>query len=95
MRMENGMGKMEEGLRLAAEAASDKGEIQVITARMFTTINQIASGAQNLSSRVDSITGSADTARKALDEATHSAERTGSGAIKLDKLVGQFRVSGV
>ena len=94
-RMESGMGKMEEGLQLAAEAASDKGEIQEITGRMFTTINQIAAGAQTLSSRVGSITGSADTARKALDEATHSAERTGTGAMKLDKLVGQFRVSGV
>ncbi|HEY1181652.1 MAG TPA: methyl-accepting chemotaxis protein, partial [Rhodocyclaceae bacterium] len=94
-RMESGMGKMEEGLRLAAEAASDKGEIQAITGRMFTTINQIAVGAQSLNARVASITGSADTARKALDEATHSAERTGTGAMKLDKLVGQFRVSGV
>ena len=94
-RMESGMGQMEEGLKLAAEAAADKGEIQDITGRMFTTINQIAAGAQNLNSRVASITGSADTARKALDEATHSAERTGAGAQKLDKLVGQFRVSGV
>ena len=94
-RMESGMGQMEEGLKLAAEAASDKGEIQEITGRMFTTINQIASGAQGLNSRVVSITGSADTARKALDNASHSAERTGTGAMKLDKLVGQFRVSGV
>lgn len=94
-RMDSGMSKMEEGLRLAAEAASDKGEIQAITGRMFVTINQIASGAQNLSSRVSSITVSADTARKALDDAAHSAGRTGAGAIKLDKLVGQFRVSGV
>ncbi|HWV16952.1 MAG TPA: methyl-accepting chemotaxis protein [Rhodocyclaceae bacterium] len=94
-RMDNGMSKMEEGLRLAAEAASDKGEIQDITGRMFVTINHIASGAQNLSSRVSSITVSADTARKALDDASHSAGRTGAGAIKLDKLVGQFRVSGV
>jgi methyl-accepting chemotaxis protein len=94
-RMENGMSQMEEGLKLAADAAQDKGEIQEITGRMFTTINQIAAGAQSLSTRVSSITGSADTARKALDEATHSAERTGTGAMKLDKLVGQFRVSGV
>src|SRR5690606_32425936 len=75
-RMDNGMSKMEEGLRLAAEAASDKGEIQAITGRMFVTIKQIASGAQNLSARVSSITVSADTARKALDDATHSAGRT-------------------
>lgn len=94
-RMENGMGQMEEGLKLAAEAASDKGEIQEITGRMFTTINQIADGAHALNSHVGSMTGSADTARKALDEATHSAERTGSGAQKLDKLVAQFKVSGV
>ena len=94
-RMDNGMSKMEEGLRLAAEAASDKGEIQDLTGRMFTTISQIASGAQTLSTRVSSITVSADTARKALDDASHSAGRTGAGAMKLDKLVGQFRVSGV
>ncbi|HTJ96196.1 MAG TPA: methyl-accepting chemotaxis protein, partial [Rhodocyclaceae bacterium] len=93
-RMEHGMGQMEEGLKLAADAASDKGEIQAITGRMFATINQIAVGAQSLNQRVGSITGSADTARKALEDASHSAERTGTGAVKLDKLVGQFRVSG-
>ncbi|HTH93742.1 MAG TPA: methyl-accepting chemotaxis protein [Rhodocyclaceae bacterium] len=94
-RMENGMEQMEEGLRLAAEAAQDKGEIQTITGRMFTTINQIADGANNLSTRVSSITGTADTARKALNDATRSAKRTGAGANRLDKLVGQFRVSGL
>ncbi len=94
-RMENGMGQMEEGLKLAAEAASDKGEIQEITGRMFTTINQIADGAHALNSHVSSMTGSADIARKALDDASRSAERTGSGAQKLDKLVAQFKVSGV
>src|SRR5690606_20931328 len=61
-RMESGMGKMEEGLKLAAEAASDKGEIQEITSRMFATINQIAAGANELNSRVASITSSAASA---------------------------------
>lgn len=94
-RMQNGMGQMEEGLRLAADTAADKREMQDITERMFATINQIAAGAQNLNTRVASITDSADMARKALEQAAHSSELTGSGAMKLDKLVGQFSVSGV
>ncbi|RTL54437.1 MAG: methyl-accepting chemotaxis protein [Rhodocyclaceae bacterium] len=92
-RMETGMVQMEEGLKLAAESASDKGEMQAITERMFGTIGQIAEGANALSSRVATITGSADRVRTALGEAARSAEKTGAGAAKLDQLVGQFQVS--
>lgn len=92
-RMENGIREMEEGMRLATETASDKGEMQAITERMFTTIDQIAVGAQTLSSRVVTITDSAAGVRVALGEAGRSAEKTGAGAMKLDQLVGQFQVS--
>ncbi|HEY6898666.1 MAG TPA: methyl-accepting chemotaxis protein [Rhodocyclaceae bacterium] len=92
-RMETGMSQMEEGLQLATESASDKGEMQAITERMFTTIGQIAQGAHALNSRVENITGAADRVRLALDEAARSAEKTGAGAVKLDQLVGQFQVS--
>lgn len=92
-RMENGMSQMEEGLKLAAESASDKGEMQTITERMFATIDQIAAGAHALNSRVSNITTAADSVRSAITEAGRSAEKTGTGAAKLDKLVGQFQVS--
>jgi methyl-accepting chemotaxis protein len=92
-RMENGMGQMEEGLRLAAETASDKGEMQAITERMFATIDQIAAGAHHLSSRLSHISSAADSVRNALGEAGRSAEKTSAGAVKLDQLVGQFQVS--
>jgi len=92
-RMETGMSQMEEGLKLAAESASDKGEMQTITERMFTTIDQIAAGAHALNSRVSNITTAADSVRSAITEAGRSAEKTGTGAAKLDKLVGQFQVS--
>ena len=92
-RMETGMGQMEEGLQLAAATASDKGEMQAITERMFATIDQIAVGAHGLNSRVANMTATADSARTALSEATRSAEKTSAGAAKLDTLVGQFQVS--
>jgi len=92
-RMETGMVQMEEGLKLATESASDKGEMQAITERMFTTIDQIAAGAHALNSRVAHITTSADSVRTAITEAARSAEKTGAGAAKLDTLVGQFQVS--
>ncbi|HEX5392365.1 MAG TPA: methyl-accepting chemotaxis protein [Rhodocyclaceae bacterium] len=94
-RMESGMGQMEEGLRLAAETASDKGEMQEITERMFITIDQIAAGAHQLSSRLSEVSTSADTVRGALGKAGRSAEKTGASASKLDQLVGQFQVSAV
>ncbi|GAB2181062.1 methyl-accepting chemotaxis protein [Denitratisoma sp. agr-D3] len=92
-RMETGMSQMEEGLQLAAETASDKGEMKAITERMFVTIDQIAAGAHALNSRVANITTAADSVRSAITEAGRSAEKTGTGAAKLDKLVGQFQVS--
>lgn len=92
-RMESGMSQMEEGLRLAAETASDKGEMQEITERMFVTIDQIAAGAHELSSRLSEVSTSADTVRGALTKAGRSAEKTGASAGKLDQLVGQFQVS--
>jgi methyl-accepting chemotaxis protein len=94
-RMESGIQEMEEGLRLATETASDKGEMQAITERMFATIEHIAVGAQTLSTRVVTISDSADGVRTALSEAGRSAEKTGVGAIRLDQLVGQFQVSAI
>ena len=92
-RMEIGMGQMEEGLKLATESASDKGEMQAITERMFTTIDQIATGAHALNSQVANISSAADSVRSAITTAGRSAEKTGAGAAKLDTLVGQFQVS--
>jgi len=92
-RMEIGMGQMEEGLKLATESASDKGEMQAITERMFVTIDQIATGAHALNSQVANISSAADSVRSAITTAGRSAEKTGAGAAKLDTLVGQFQVS--
>jgi len=92
-RMEIGMGQMEEGLKLATESASDKGEMQAITERMFTTIDQIATGAHALNSQVANISSAADSVRSAITTAGRSAEKTGAGAAKLDTLVGQFQIS--
>jgi methyl-accepting chemotaxis protein len=92
-RMESGMSQMEEGVRLAAETAADRGEMQGITERMFSAIEQIATDAHALSRQVSSITGSADAVRTALTAAGRSAQVTEASAAKLNLLVGQFQVA--
>jgi methyl-accepting chemotaxis protein len=87
------MSQMEEGVRLAAETAADRGEMQGITERMFSAIEQIATDAHALSRQVSSITGSADAVRTALTAAGRSAQVTEASAAKLNLLVGQFQVA--
>jgi len=92
-RMEGGMTQMEEGLKLAADVATDRREMQEIVQRMFVAIDQIAAGAHASSGLLASIATSAEQMRGAIGESGRSAERTSLAAAKLDQLVGQFQVS--
>lgn len=93
--MENGTTMMEEGLKLATEVATDKQEMQDIVERMFATIDQIAAGVQANAGRVGTMARSAEAMREAMVQSQRSAEQTSSAAGNLDKLIGQFKVSGV
>lgn len=91
--MERGMGDMEDGLRLAAAAASDKREIDDVLERLFVTISQIASSTHAYGERVEAISSAALAMREATLASARSAELTGFAAGKLEQTMGQFRVS--
>ena len=92
-RMEDGMGRIETGLRVAADAVADKGEMQVISRQMVETITQIAAGTEHLSTQIGAIRGSADAVREALALAGKRASQSTSSSNKLARAVGQFEVS--
>jgi methyl-accepting chemotaxis protein len=91
--METGMAEMEEGLRLATDAASDKREVEEVVERLFVTISQIASSTHAYGDRVESMAGAAQTMRDATLAAGRSAELTGFAAGKLEQTMAQFKVS--
>jgi len=91
--METGMTDMEDGLRLAAEAASDKREIEEVVERLFVTISQIASSTHAYGDRVEAISSAALAMREATLASARSAELTGFAAGKLEQTMGQFKVS--
>ncbi|MFT4172939.1 MAG: methyl-accepting chemotaxis protein [Rhodocyclaceae bacterium] len=91
--METGMNDLEEGLQLAASAATDKQDVQHILQRLFSTIDELSHAAQSNGGRVEDIARFADRVRSAVDEASQGAQLTGNAARALGKLVGQFKVS--
>ncbi|WP_412480673.1 methyl-accepting chemotaxis protein [Azonexus sp. IMCC34839] len=91
--MESGMNEMEEGLRLATEAASDKREIEEVVERLFVTINQIASSTHASGDRVGSIANAVQAMREATLASVRSAELTGFAAGKLEQTMSQFKVA--
>ena len=91
--MDSGMDELEEGLKLAMDAASDKKEVQDILERLFATIDELAAATRTNGNRIESMAESADSVRTAIQEAHRSAEQTGGAAQALNRLMGQFKVS--
>ncbi|MBS0356062.1 MAG: methyl-accepting chemotaxis protein [Proteobacteria bacterium] len=91
--MESGMSEMEEGLRLATAASTDKREIEAVVERLFITINQIAAATHAYGDRVESISSAAEAMRHATRESARSAELTGFATGKLEQTMGQFQVA--
>ncbi len=89
--MESGMLEMEDGLRLATAATTDKREIEAVVERLFVTISQIAASTHAYGDRVETISGAVEAMRKATSESKRSAEQTGFAAGKLEQTMGQFQ----
>ncbi len=88
--VESGMADMEDGLKLAIEAASDRQEIEQVVERLFVTIGQIASTTHAYGDRIGSISQAVDAMRDATVASARSAELTGLATAQLEKTVGQF-----
>jgi len=84
---------MEEGLRLAEEAASDNTGMQEIVERMFTLIQGIAESATQYGSRVQSVADVTESMRGALDELNFSVAQARQTSQKLKGLASQFQVT--
>lgn len=91
--MEGGVQGVEEGLRLAEDAASDNSGINDMVARMLAALEQIAnsSDSQFASARgVEKFTAELKQAALEVKSSTNSVSNT---ANRLEKLVGQFQVT--
>jgi methyl-accepting chemotaxis protein len=91
--VETGMSEMEEGLRLAIEAASDRGEIDEVVERLFVTVGQIACSTHAYGDRVGAISEAAQAMREATVDSARSAAQTGHAAGKLEQTMGRFGVA--
>ena len=93
--METGAAGMEEGLRLAEEAASDNSGMQEILERMFGLIQSIAESAYSYGNRVQGVAAMTESMREALDELNFSVAQSRQTSQKLKHLAGQFQVTQV
>lgn len=93
--MQTGSAGMEDGLRLAEEAASDNTDMQEILERMFVLIQGIADSAYQYGNRVQGVAAVTESMRGALDELNFSVAQAKQTSQKLMGLAGQFQVSQV
>ncbi|HEX5364920.1 MAG TPA: methyl-accepting chemotaxis protein [Gallionella sp.] len=91
--MESGMANMEEGLRLAEVAASDRSGMQDIMERMFTIIQDISNGATSHGKNVQGVAQVTESMRGALGELDFSATQARQTAHRMKGLADQFQVS--
>lgn len=91
--MDGGMAKLEEGLRIAAEAATEKQEVQEILSQLFGTIDALEKATLDNSGRIEKIAGAAETLQQSVDASGRGAAHTGGAAQSLNQLMGQFKVS--
>lgn len=91
--MENGSVGMEEGLRMAENAASDNSGMQEILERMFGLIQGIADSAHRYGQDVQGVAKVTESMRGALGELNFSVARAKQTSEKLKRLSGQFQVT--
>ena len=91
--MDNGMLELEEGLRIAAEAATEKREVQDILTHLFDTIDALEAATLANGSRIERIAAAAESLRHSVDDSSRSTALTSGAANSLDKLMSQFKVS--
>ena len=91
--MEQGATGMEEGLRLAEASASDNSGSQQIVERMFATISQISVSVSASSSKVQGVSGAADSMSDSLSDLNFAIANSQEGAQKLRVLINKFQIT--
>lgn len=92
--MEDGMSEMEERLRKAEAAADDNSALHHMVEKLFRAITGIATTNKQQSSQTSDVAESAAVMNRVIEQLTGSSERTQIAARKLQRLTGQFQVSG-
>jgi len=91
--MEHGSAGMEEGLRMAEEAAADNSSTQEILERMFKLIQDIAQSAYAYGNRVQGVAQVTESMHSALDELNLSVAKARQTSQKLKRLADQFQTT--
>lgn len=92
--MEEGMSEMEERLQKAEAAADDNSALHHMVEKLFRAITDIADTNRQQSSQTSDVAESAAVMNRVIEELTGSSEQTRVAARKLQRLTGQFQVSG-
>jgi methyl-accepting chemotaxis protein len=93
--MDTGMSRMEEGLRLAEETATDNSGMQDILERMLQLLQEISQGTYSYGSRVQGVANVTSSMRSALDELNYTVVQARQTSQRLHGLAGQFQVTQV
>ncbi len=92
--MEAGMSEMEERLQNAELAADDNEDLHHMVEKLFRAISGIEQTNRDQSQQTEGVADSASAMRDVIEQLVYSAERTRSASTKLQRLTGQFEVSG-
>ncbi|WP_153111253.1 methyl-accepting chemotaxis protein [Propionivibrio limicola] len=91
--MQQGMGELEAGLKMAVESVADRGGMETMVNNVLSTINHIAESSNTHSHHIRSVAGTAEAMRMALIESEQSLEETAAAVHKLEGLAAQFKVN--
>ncbi|MHB9118771.1 MAG: methyl-accepting chemotaxis protein [Burkholderiales bacterium] len=91
--MENGMEEVEQGLRLAEEAASDNSGLHDIVARLLAAIQHIAEHSESHNASALSVASETENMRHVMDELNQTTGLVRITVDKMGQMLGQFQVS--
>ncbi|MGM0767291.1 MAG: methyl-accepting chemotaxis protein [Pseudomonadota bacterium] len=92
--MEDGMSEMEARLQKTEAAADDNSALHHMVEKLFRAITGIATTNRQQSSQTSGVAESAAVMNRVIEQLTGSSERTRVAAHKLQRLTGQFQVTG-
>ncbi len=91
--MQQGMGELEAGLRMAVDSVADRSGMEAMVSKVLATIKHIAESSNAHSQHIRSVAGTAEAMRSALAESEQSLEETAAAVHKLEGLAALFQVS--
>jgi methyl-accepting chemotaxis protein len=91
--MEKGMGNMEEGLRIAEQAAGDNAGQSLIVEKLFATIHELTDHGREHAEEAAGVADVAGAMKMALDDLSQSVAQTHHTIARLSLMAGRFQVS--